>query len=78
MTSTAIQISTGAKAFLELNSVAIHLVSSCWIWTNVEQMKVIKRAFECAIEHLHPTKVLEKRANQDLMQGLQPKGVRRF
>jgi hypothetical protein len=41
--------------------------------------RIAKRAFECATEHLHPTKVLEQRANQDLRhQGHQPIGVCRF
>jgi hypothetical protein len=40
--------------------------------------KFAKRAFECVVEHLHPTKVLEQWGSQDLWQGRQPIGVCRF
>jgi phosphatidylserine/phosphatidylglycerophosphate/cardiolipin synthase-like enzyme len=46
VTSTAIQIlSTGAKAFSELNSAAIHFVSSCWIQTKCIANESHKKSF---------------------------------
>jgi hypothetical protein len=45
VTSTAIQISTGAKAFLELNSAAIHFVSSYWIQTKCRANESCKKSF---------------------------------
>jgi hypothetical protein len=45
VTSTAIHISTGAKAFLELNSAAIHFVSSCWIPTKCRANESRKKSF---------------------------------
>jgi hypothetical protein len=64
VTSTAIQISTGQRLSWNWILPPITFVSSCWTQTKCRANESCKRAFKCAIKHLHPTRNVREMIDQ--------------